>query len=68
LCDGHLCYPDNDCHNIIDWEISSKSKEIIVILTISTNGKKKEIRFLVDGKETQSMDVSEILEGDVLFH
>ncbi len=44
-----------------------KAKEIIVILEISNNGKKKEIRFLVDGNESKSTDVSEHLNGDRLF-
>jgi hypothetical protein len=67
LFDGNLFYPDNKYHNIIDWQISKKAKEIIVILTISDNGSKKEIRFLVDGNETKSSDVSEHLKGDRLF-
>jgi hypothetical protein len=45
----------------------TEANEIIVILTISNNGKKKEIRLLCDGKESESSDVSEILKGDVLF-
>jgi hypothetical protein len=67
LYNGFLYYPGCRDHNIIDREISSKSKEIIVILTISNNGTKKEIRFLVDGNESQSTDVSGHLEGDRLF-
>ena len=34
-------YPDNTSHDIIDNKISKKAKEIIIILTISNNGKKK---------------------------
>jgi hypothetical protein len=64
---GNLKYPNNKGHDIIDREISQKSKEIIVILTISNNGTKKEIRFLCDGKESESTDVSEYLEGDFLY-
>jgi hypothetical protein len=64
---GTLCYPVNKWNNIIDSGISEKAKEIIVILTISDNGKKKEIRFLCDGKESKTTDVSEILKGDVVF-
>jgi hypothetical protein len=64
---GQLCYPVDKYHDIMDRGISQKAKEIIVILTISNNGTKKEIRFLVDGKETKSSDVSEFLEGDRLF-
>jgi hypothetical protein len=67
LNNGYLWYPDSEDHNIIDWTISNKAKEIIVILTISNNGKKKEIRFLCDGKETESSDVSELLKADLLF-
>jgi hypothetical protein len=67
LYTGNLRYPVDKYHNIIDSKISDKVKEIIVILTISNNGKKKEIQFLCDGKESQSSEVSEILQGDVLF-
>ncbi len=67
LHDGTLFYPVDKNHNIIDWNSSRKAKEIIVILTISNNGTKKEIRFLVDGHETKSTDVSEHLQGDFLF-
>jgi hypothetical protein len=67
LYDGQLCYPVDNCHIIFDEEISKKAKEIIAILTVSNNGTKKEIRFLCDGNESQSSDVSEILEGDFLF-
>jgi hypothetical protein len=64
---GDLRYPINKSHNIIDKTISEKAAEIIVILTISNNGTKKEIRFLCDGNETATSDVSEILNGDRLF-
>ncbi len=64
--DGNLLYPVNKRHNIIDRDIS-KAKEIIVILTISNNGKKKKIRFLCDGNESESSDVSEYLKEDFLF-
>jgi hypothetical protein len=64
---GNLCYPVHKNHNIIHDKISQNAKEIISILTISNNGKKKEIRFLVDGKESKSSDVSEYLNGDLLF-
>jgi hypothetical protein len=64
---GDLCYPINKYHDIIDEEISKKAKEIITILTISNNGMKKEIRFLCDGNESQSSDVSKHLNGDCLF-
>jgi hypothetical protein len=66
LYSGNLYYPCTG-HNIIDKEICKKSTEIIVILTISDNGTKKEIRFLVDGKKSKSTDVSEHLNGDRLF-
>jgi hypothetical protein len=52
---------------IIDRKISNNAKEIITILTIGNNGTKKEIRFLVDGVETKSTDVSEILDEDYLY-
>ena len=55
LSSGSLCYQDSYTHNIINYEISRKVKEIIVILTLSNNGKKKEIRFLCDGHETKSL-------------
>ncbi len=67
LFDGYLYYPLDKYHNIIDKEISRDAKEIIVTLTISNNGRKKEIRFLCDGKESKSSDVSEHLKGDLLF-
>jgi hypothetical protein len=67
LIDGNLFYPVGKNHNIIDKEISNKAKEIIVILTISNNGTKKEIRFLFDGKESQSSDVSEHLQRGRIF-
>jgi hypothetical protein len=67
LFDGNLCYPDNKRYNIINDKISEKAKEIIVILTISNNGKKKEIQFLVDGKKSKTKDVSKFLKGDRLF-
>jgi hypothetical protein len=62
-----LHHPVSKFRNIMDDKISKKAKEIIVILTISNNGKKKEIRFLCDGKESQSSDVSEYLKEDFLF-
>jgi hypothetical protein len=67
VSDGDLCYPVDKKYTIIDREISKKAKEIIVILTISNNGKKKVIRFIVDGKKSKSSDVSEHLKGDLLF-
>ncbi len=67
LNNGYLFYPVKAQHNIIAQEISKKAKEIIVILTISNNGSKKEIRFLCDGNESKSSDVSEHLKEDRLF-
>jgi hypothetical protein len=67
LCHGYLYYPVHYGHKIIDDKISKNAKEIIVILTISSNGKKKEIRFLCDGKESKSSDVSKFLKGDFVF-
>ncbi len=67
LADGNLWYSVDKHHKIIDFKISQKAKEIIVILTISNNGTKKEIRFLVDGNESKSSDVSKSLKGDRLF-
>jgi hypothetical protein len=64
---GSLYYSVSKFHNIIDFNITRRAKEIIVILTISDNGKKKEIQFLVDGHESKSTDVSEHLKGDLLF-
>ncbi len=64
---GNACYPVNKSFNVIDKEISKKATEIIVILTISNNGKKREICFLCDGVESKSTDASEYLKGDVLF-
>jgi hypothetical protein len=67
LYSGNLNYPVNKCHSIIEKEICSSAKEIIVILTISNNGTKKEIRFLCDGNQSKFSDVSEHLNGDRLF-
>jgi hypothetical protein len=67
LYSGNLSYPGSDWHNIIDRTISRNAKEIIVILTISNNGTKKEIQVLCDGIKTESTDVSRILKGDFLF-
>jgi hypothetical protein len=66
LSSGNLSHAGRE-NNIIDDEISEKAKEIIVILTISDNGTKKEIQFLYDGVQSKSSDVSEILNGDRLF-
>jgi hypothetical protein len=67
LCNGNLYYAVGKYHNIIDKEISQNAKELIVILSISNNGKKKEIRFLCDGKESKCSDVSKYLKEDQLF-
>jgi hypothetical protein len=67
LNNGYLYYPDNNCHEIIYKEICKEAKEIIVILTISNNGAKKEIQFIVDGIESKSSDVSEYLKAYLLF-
>ena len=67
LYNGVLLYPVNQSHEIISDVISEKATEIIVILTISNNGAKKEIRFLLNGNESKSTDVSEHLKGDRLF-
>jgi hypothetical protein len=67
LYDGYLHYPVSRSHMITRYPIPHKAKEIIVILTISNNGTKKEIRFLRDGYDTKSTGVSEILKGDLLF-
>jgi hypothetical protein len=67
LYTGNLFYPVDKCHNIIDNRLSYNAEEIISILTISNNGKKKEIRLLCNGNETKSSDVSEHLNGDLLF-
>jgi hypothetical protein len=67
LFTGNLQYQVNKYRDIIDYKIAQEAKEVIVILTISKSGKKKEIRFLCDGNETKSTDVSQILKGDALF-
>jgi hypothetical protein len=67
LRNGDLWYPVDAEHDIVYLKISRRAKEIIVILEISNNGKKKEIRFVHDGKETITSDVSEHLKGDLLF-
>ena len=67
LYSGGLFYPVEKYHDIIDGKITHKATEFIVILTISNNGEKKEIRFLCDGNESKSSDVSEHLKGYVLF-
>ena len=64
---GYLRYPVDQAHKISSKEISRKAREIIVILTISNNGKKKLIRFLRDGNDSMISDVSEYLKGDRLF-
>jgi hypothetical protein len=64
---GDLWFPDDTGHNIINDKISKNAKEIIVVLTISNNGTKKEIRFLCDGIESKTKDVSEYLNGDRIF-
>jgi hypothetical protein len=70
LYTGDLSYPVDiwhEGHSIIDGIVSSNAKEIIVILTISNNGKKKEIRFLVDGHESESSHVSKWLKRVRIF-
>jgi hypothetical protein len=67
LSSGRLVYRGSNDHSIINYEISRNATEIIVILTISNNGKKKEIKFLCDGKESKSADVSKHLQGDRVF-
>ena len=67
LFNGNLCYENDRHHNIIDKEISNKTKEVVVILEISNNGAKKEIRFLCDGKESKTENVTQYLKGDRLF-
>jgi hypothetical protein len=52
---------------IIDGKISGTAQEIIVILDVSYDGATKEIRFLCDGHESESSDVSEFLKGDLMF-
>jgi hypothetical protein len=67
LYNGNIWYPVEKNHNIIDRGISLNAKEIIVILTISNNGTKKEIRFFLDGKQSESTDVSEYFKGALSF-
>ncbi len=67
LASGELCYKGSHWHNIIDVQISKTAKEIIVVLSISNNGEKKEIRFLCDGNKSDSTDVSKYLFGHRIF-
>ncbi len=67
LDQGTLRYPKLKQHNIINFLLSRKAKEIIVILEISNSGKKKEIQFIVDGQESTKSDVSKFLKGDRAF-
>jgi hypothetical protein len=67
LCNRNLFYPVTNEINIIDDEISENANEIIVILTISNNGKKKQIRFLCDGVGSKTKDVSEHLNRVLAF-
>jgi hypothetical protein len=67
LDSGNLWYPVGKHHKIINDEVSKQAKEIIAVLDVSNNGTKKEIRFLVDGNETKSTDVSEHLKGSRVF-
>jgi hypothetical protein len=64
---GYLQHPVDKQSSVIGSGDSENAQEIIVILEISNNGTKKEIRFLCDGKESESTDVSEILKEDFLF-
>ncbi len=64
LHNGDFCSSAN-FDKIIDAEISRKAKEIISILTI--NGTKKEIRFLCDGNESKTTDVSQHVNKNKLF-
>jgi hypothetical protein len=66
LFNGNLYFPVSEDHKI-DKEFCKNAKEIVIILTISNNGAKKYIRFLCDGNESKSTDVSEYLRGDRLF-
>jgi hypothetical protein len=67
LFNGNFFYPECQRFNIIDSEVSKNAKEIITILEVSDDGKKKEIRFLCDGNETRPFDVSEIFKGDFVY-
>jgi hypothetical protein len=51
---GQLNYPGSNNHNIINKDLSKSAEEIICVLTISNNGKKKEIRFF-------AMEMNQIL-------
>jgi hypothetical protein len=64
---GFFHLPRERYHKIIDMETVQAAQEIVVILNISNNGEKKEIRFLCDGSESKTEDVSEYLKGDLLF-
>jgi hypothetical protein len=67
LYNGTLCYPFDQQKVIIDRNVSQKAKEVITILTVSNNGKKKEIQFIVNGVESKSTDVSQYLKENRLF-
>jgi hypothetical protein len=71
LLTGKLFFPGTTngfpYRNVIKQKISDKAKEIIVILTTSNNGTKKEIRFLCDGKESKSAAASNHLRGEKIY-
>jgi hypothetical protein len=53
--------------SVIDENISNHAEEIIVILTISNNGARREIQFIVDGTSSQSLDVTQHLVGAFVY-
>jgi hypothetical protein len=70
--DGQLYYPEHrsrprKSHEVIDDTVAMNTEELVVILTVSDGGKKKTIRFLCDGKESETTEVSEILNADRVF-
>jgi hypothetical protein len=67
IATGFLFYPRTKLQKVIDFEISRSAKEFVIILTISNNGKKKEMQFICDGIESKSSDVTKILKGDRFF-
>jgi hypothetical protein len=63
LVDGIALYVVNGSQypsggNIIGANISTVAKEIVVVFTVSNNGAKKEIKFIVDGNSSTTQDVT----------
>jgi hypothetical protein len=67
LADGNLWFLGSYDQNVIDPAICKRAKEVICILTVVNGGKRKEIRFVVDGKLSRTTDVTTQLIGDRVF-